>query len=101
MAVLRDVGQEKQWRDKMLYMSYHDPLTKLPNRRFLEEEISRLEEEQVMPVSVIMADVNALKMTNDAFGHESGDALLINAAKVLKAACRRGDVVGRWGEMSS
>ncbi len=97
VAVLRDVGQEKQWRDKMLYMSYHDPLTKLPNRRFLEEEISRLEEEQVMPVSVIMADVNALKMTNDAFGHERGDALLINAAKVLKAACRRGDVVGRWG----
>ncbi|MCX7828749.1 MAG: PAS domain-containing protein [Thermanaerothrix sp.] len=97
VAVLRDITHEKKWRDRMLYMSYHDSLTKLPNRRFLEEQMVQLEEEQVLPLAVIMADVNGLKMTNDAFGHDRGDALLVTAARLLKGACRRGDIVGRWG----
>ncbi|EHM10820.1 PAS domain S-box/diguanylate cyclase (GGDEF) domain-containing protein [Thermanaerovibrio velox DSM 12556] len=97
VVVLRDITHEKKWRDRMLFMSYHDSLTRLPNRRFLEEQMAQLEEEQSFPVAVMMADVNGLKMTNDAFGHERGDALLVAAARLLKGACRRGDVVGRWG----
>jgi diguanylate cyclase (GGDEF)-like protein len=55
-------------------------LTGLFNRRFLEEEIRRLDSARNLPVSVIMGDINCLKLVNDAFGHEKGDELIIKAA---------------------
>ena len=58
--VFRDVTQEKAWQEKILYLSYHDSLTGLYNRRFMEEEIKRLEMSRELPLAVIMADVNGL-----------------------------------------
>jgi len=79
------------------YLSYHDHLTGIYNRRFCEEEIRRLDTERNLPISIIMGDVNGLKLTNDAFGHETGDLLLKKAAEAMKAACRSDDIIARWG----
>ena len=57
-------------------MSYHDQLTGLYNRRFYEEELERINFRWNLPVTLVIADVNGLKLTNDAFGHFSGDNLL-------------------------
>ncbi len=73
------------------------PLTGLYNRRFFEEELLRLDTERNLPISVIMADVNGLKLTNDIFGHASGDLLLQKISEVLRKACRSDDIIARWG----
>jgi diguanylate cyclase (GGDEF)-like protein len=80
-----------------LYLSYYDVLTGLYNRRYYEMEIKRLDTEKNLPISVIMADLNGLKMNNDAFGHQLGDQLLQKAAGSIRQACRPQDVLARWG----
>lgn len=97
VMVFRDVTQEKDWQEKILYLSYHDTLTGLYNRRFMEEELKRQELNGKLPVAVIMADVNGLKMANDVFGHAEGDKLLKKAAEAIKKCCRKEDLVSRWG----
>lgn len=80
-----------------LYLSYYDVLTGLYNRRYYEMEVKRLDNEKNLPISVIMADLNGLKMINDAFGHQLGDHLLKKAAGCIKSVCRPQDVLARWG----
>jgi len=97
ILVFRDVTEEKQRNDEIYYMSYRDALTGLYNRRFFEEEIKRIDTERNFPISIIMGDVNGLKVTNDAFGHSEGDKLLKKAADAIKTACRADDIAARWG----
>lgn len=97
VLVFRDVTDKKEQRKKIEYLSFHDSLTGLYNRRFFEAEMERLNTENNLPLSVIMGDINGLKLTNDVFGHAFGDILLENIAKVLRKTCRAGDIVARWG----
>ncbi len=83
--------------EEILYLSYYDILTGLHNRRFYEEEIKRLDTERNLPISIIMGDVNGLKLINDTFGHNYGDDLLRKAAGAIRNACRADDLVARWG----
>lgn len=87
----------KKFEEKILFLSYHDQLTGLYNRRFMEEEIRRLDTPRQLPVSVIVGDVNGLKLTNDVFGHRAADLLLKKAAEIIKESCRREDIIARWG----
>jgi len=89
--------KRKQAEERNLYLSYHDSLTGLYNRRFYEEEIKRLDTERNLPISIIIGDVNGLKLVNDAFGHDKGDELLQKAAASILSACRTDDIVARWG----
>ncbi len=79
------------------YLSYHDQLTGLYNRRFFEEELKRLDTKRNLPISVIMVDLNGLKLANDAFGHDLGDKLLRKTAEILKSSCREDDIIARLG----
>ncbi len=79
------------------YLSYHDFLTELYNRRFCEEEIKRLDTTRNLPISIIVGDINGLKLINDTFGHDEGDNLLKKAAACIQSACRIDDIVARWG----
>lgn len=96
-VISRDITDPKKREDEYRYLSYHDPLTGLYNRRFLEEEIKRLDTETNLPISIIMGDVNRLKLVNDAFGHDIGDELLHKAAVAIRSFCRPEDIVARWG----
>ncbi len=98
VMVFRDVTQEKEKQKKILCLSYHDLLTGLYNRRFMEEELRRLETSGALPLAVIMGDLNGLKLANDVFGHEAGDKLLKKAAKTIQESCRQEDIIARWGE---
>lgn len=87
----------KQTEDKLKLLSTHDILTGLFTRGYFEEEMARLEHSRQFPVSVIMADVDQMKETNDREGHAAGDTLLKRFAQVLTAAFRAEDVVARIG----
>lgn len=79
------------------YVSFHDSLTSLYNRHYMEEEMRRLDTERQLPLGLIMVDVNGLKIINDTYGHEKGDSMLACAGSILKKACREEDIIARWG----
>lgn len=83
--------------EEVLYLSYHDQLTGLYNRRFYEKELKRLETTKDLPLTMVMGDVNGLKLINDSFGHNMGDELLKKVAEVIKKSCRAGDIIFRSG----
>lgn len=97
VLVFRDVTEKKEQSKKIEYLSFHDELTGLYNRRFFEEEILRIDTARNLPISIVMGDVNGLKLTNDVFGHACGDALLKGIADVFRSVCRADDIVARWG----
>lgn len=78
-----DVTDRKNYEQSILYLSYHDALTGLKNRRFYIEELARVDHTDALPLSIIMADINGLKLMNDAFGHDAGDELLCIVASEL------------------
>ena len=79
------------------YLSFHDKLTGLYNRAYFSEELKRLNTPRTLPLSIIIGDVNGLKLINDAFGHEKGDLLLKKIARILKKCFRKEDIIARWG----
>ncbi len=97
IAIIRDITDRKQADEKIRYLSFHDKLTGLYNRAFFEEELKRLDNSRQLPLSILIGDVNGLKLTNDVFGHLEGDELLIRIADIMRACCRVEDVVARWG----
>ncbi len=97
VGVTRNIEERKETESEILYLSYHDQLTGLKNRRFFDEIIKELENKKCAPLTLIMADVNGLKLTNDAFGHKAGDRVLIRVAEILKRHCRDSDYSARIG----
>lgn len=97
IGVSRNIEERRKTEQRVLYLSYHDQLTGLYNRRFYEEELKRLDTGQNLPITLILADVNGLKLTNDAFGHLAGDQLLIRTSQILTKECRRNDIIARIG----
>lgn len=93
----RDITERTQAEEQIRFLSFHDKLTGLYNRAYFEEGLSRLDAERLFPISIIMGDANGLKLTNDVFGHDEGDRLLCKIAQILKACCRKEDIIARWG----
>jgi len=87
-------------RDTLRNQSIRDPLTSLFNRRYMEETLERelrRAERGRHQVAVIMLDLDHFKEFNDTFGHEAGDVLLRDLARLLKSSMRSEDVACRYG----
>ncbi|MDW7669708.1 MAG: transporter substrate-binding domain-containing protein [Bacillota bacterium] len=97
LAISRDITNDEINQKKIQYLSFHDQLTGLYNRRFFEEELKRLDTKRMLPLSLIMTDVNGLKLINDSFGHDAGDNLLKEFSSILKNVSREEDIVCRIG----
>lgn len=77
-----------------------DPLTKLPNRRFLEKELKRyigFAVRNELKFAVFFIDIDDFKQINDSYGHDIGDAFLRHVADILSNTCRVEDFVTRLG----
>jgi diguanylate cyclase (GGDEF)-like protein len=85
LVAIQDISARKKAEDYLRYLGTHDVMTGLYNRAYFEDTLLRLEKERREPVSIIIADLNGLKHTNDTLGHQAGDALIRRAAEVLKA----------------
>jgi diguanylate cyclase (GGDEF)-like protein/PAS domain S-box-containing protein len=97
VAASRNIEERKKAEREVVYLSYHDQLTGLYNRRFYEEELSRINYKWNLPITLVLADVNGLKLTNDAFGHNAGDELLKRLSFIFKSVLRAEDVAARIG----
>ena len=97
VMALRDVTREKVERREIEFLSLHDALTGLHNRRYFELHLAELSFPERVPVAVVMGAVNGLKITNDVFGHDLGDRLLCEVAGILCECVRHDDLLVRMG----
>jgi hypothetical protein len=97
MLVITDVTESQKAFAQIDYLSSHDKLTGLYNRAHIDNAIVKLNNKDNLPMAMIMADVNGLKLTNDVFGHLEGDRLLQGIANVLRKSLRENDLIARWG----
>lgn len=97
MINFRDITKDKQKLEKIRFLSYRDVLTRLNNRTFHEAELKRLDAKKTFPVSIIVGDVNGLKLINDAFGHAEGDRALKRTAEILRHCCGTKGSLSRIG----
>jgi diguanylate cyclase (GGDEF)-like protein/PAS domain S-box-containing protein len=99
-GIIRDITERKQMEDQVRELVFYDPLTKLPNRRLLNDRLN-----QAMAASkrsgchgaLMFLDLDNFKSLNDTHGHVVGDLLLIEAADRLKSCVREMDTVARFG----
>ena len=97
LAVVRDIGDRKEMENRLKYLSAHDSLTGLYNRMHFEAEFERTTRGRKYPLSIIVADLDGLKLVNDSFGHAAGDELIKSAASLLSHVLRGDDLVARLG----
>lgn len=97
VVMFKDVTRRREEMKNYEDLSFRDALTGLYNRRYLDEAVSSKEEMLSLPLTIMVVDVNGLKLTNDAFGHAVGDALLKAVARICREVTRPGDVICRTG----
>lgn len=97
LAILRDITRKKELENSLESLSYNDQLTGLRNRRFYEEELKRLNVKENLPLTIVLGDVNGLKLINDSFGHETGDELIKKTAQIIRRGCPIKGGVARLG----
>lgn len=85
----------------MKQAAFLDSLTQMPNRRCLDDQVSRqverLEKNEIKSCGLLFIDIDKFKQVNDTHGHEAGDAVLVSLSSTLKSCARASDIVGRWG----
>ncbi|MFN2362988.1 MAG: PAS domain S-box protein [Halarsenatibacteraceae bacterium] len=91
-----DITERKMREEKIEHISIHDSLTGLYNRYYLEQELVEHNRTKELPVSIILFDLNGLKLINDTYGHQAGDQIIIELSKVLKEKFKDLGIVGRW-----
>lgn len=94
---MTDITRRKRDEKNIRWLSYHDQLTGLFNRRFFEESRERLDNPRNWPITVLMVDMNGLKLINDALGHETGDRFLCQVAGAMRRSLRANDLAARVG----
>lgn len=92
-----DISREEKIERELKYLSFHDELTGLYNRRYFENELERLNQSRKLPISIIIGDLDNLKYINDNFGHKNGDDYIIKAAEIMKNNLREEDIIARIG----
>jgi diguanylate cyclase (GGDEF)-like protein len=97
IGIVEDISEKKNAEAKVDFISNHDALTGLFNRRACEEALVEIDRPENLPISAIYIDLNHLKLANDAFGHQEGDALLQECASIMKANLTSKDNGYRWG----
>ncbi|WP_241970820.1 EAL domain-containing protein [Brevibacillus sp. Leaf182] len=95
--IVRDITNKKEYEAKINYLAFHDSLTGLPNRRFVEQQLDQVimeAQKTDQQVYVLFLDLDHFKLVNDSLGHDFGDLLL------QEASLRLQDCVGKKGAVS-
>ncbi len=99
VAVGRDITERKTAEEKIQYLAFYDPLTRLPNRQLLLDRLHHAlsDNERPREGALMFIDLDNFKVLNDTLGHQKGDQLLQQVAERLRSCVHRGDTVARLG----
>jgi diguanylate cyclase (GGDEF)-like protein/PAS domain S-box-containing protein len=97
VSVQRDVSDRRAGEQQLEQQVLSDPLTGLPNRRGLLEQLERALSQQPHRVALIFCDLDRFKEVNDRYGHAVGDALLLEITRRMQAVLREQDTLARLG----
>lgn len=100
VTIYIDITERKQMEDQVHQMAFYDTLTRLPNRRLLDDRLSQsmaASKRSACFGALMFLDLDNFKPLNDLHGHAVGDLLLMEAAERLKACVREMDTVARFG----
>lgn len=92
--------KQREAEEKLERLSRTDPLTRLPNRRDMQERIAQEAGRAVRydrPLTFVLMDIDHFKRINDQYGHDAGDIVLQRTAEILRNSLRQSDAVCRWG----
>jgi len=98
VAIRDDITKRKEEEEHIAYLATHDILTKLPNRALFNERIEHaltLAKRNDWQIAIFFIDLNDFKAINDRFGHATGDDVLLEFGKRLRANLRESDTVAR------
>ncbi|GAA0765883.1 diguanylate cyclase [Ideonella azotifigens] len=98
--IARDISRQKAMEEEVRSLAFHDPLTRLPNRRLLLDRLRHAQQNSRRLNShgaVLFIDLDQFKELNDRHGHDAGDRLLVEVARRLRSAVRESDTVARLG----
>ena len=98
IGIVEDITGRKKMEEELRSMSVTDDLTGLYNRRgfvTIAEKLEKIAKRQKKGFFILFADLDGLKKINDTWGHQEGDAALIDMANILKATYRESDVIAR------
>jgi len=97
---VRDISERRRGEEQLAYLAYHDPLTGLPNRVLVEQQLDLAlarARRTDSSVALMFVDLDAFKEVNDELGHAAGDQLLTGVAARLRSVLRDSDVLARQG----
>jgi diguanylate cyclase (GGDEF)-like protein/PAS domain S-box-containing protein len=100
VGVFSDITGRKEAEERLYFLANHDPLTRLPNRSLLHQNLAhalaraKLESQQL---AVLFIDLDRFKTINDTLGHDAGDRLLQEVSARLKGCARSSDTIARLG----
>jgi len=96
-GIIIDITQTKLRDAQIRYMDDHDFLTGLFNRKYFEIEKIRFNQQSYLPLSVLIGDINGVRLINDAYGYHEGDRLIVDTARILKSSCDTSSLLFRTG----
>lgn len=100
ISVFHDISDEKLKQEKMEFLAFHDPLTKLPNRRLFNDRLYiAIESAKRLGLSLALyyMDIDNFKDINDTYGHPFGDDFLCAVKDRINTICRKSDTFARYG----
>jgi diguanylate cyclase (GGDEF)-like protein/PAS domain S-box-containing protein len=96
-GIVLDISDQKEKDRQIAHLRKHDFLTGLYNRSFLEQERQRLDQGEYWPLSVVICDIDGLRVINDAYGQDEGDYLIIKTGQLIQNRLRDTDVLAHTG----
>jgi diguanylate cyclase (GGDEF)-like protein/PAS domain S-box-containing protein len=97
IGMISDITGRKKYEEENHYLLQMDTTTDLKNRTYMENLLRNMEQRGESGGSLIIGDVNGLKLMNDTFGHQEGDRLLGTIGGILRRCCGEEAIPSRWG----
>ena len=100
ISSIRDITDRRQLEDQVRQLAFYDPLTKLANRRLLNDRLNQTlvrAKRDLSRFALLFIDLDRLKPVNDEHGHQVGDWLLQSVARSIESCLRASDTAARIG----
>ncbi|MGI5850324.1 MAG: HD domain-containing phosphohydrolase [Christensenellales bacterium] len=96
-GIVIDITEQKKREAQIKYMGDHDLLTGFYNRRYFEEVKKSLDTEDNLPISMVIVDINGIRLINDALGYSEGDNVIMQTGNIIQSCCNERVILARTG----